>query len=101
MTTNESKSASNANGGIPRPDAAGDATARQPNQLEKGGKKAQPLTDKALSRHLESANRTFYDARFDIVWKKLCPENQAGWDKLPFTRKCLLIHDLIKAGIVN
>jgi hypothetical protein len=58
-------------------------------------------TNKALSKQLDSANRAFYEARFDIVRKKLCSENQAEWDKLPFTRKCLVIQDLIKAGILN
>jgi len=101
MTTNESKPESNANGGTPLPEAAGDATAKQHNQLKKGGKKAKPLTDETLSKQLDSANRAFYEARFDIVRKKLCSENQAEWDKLPFTRKCLVIQDLIKADILN
>jgi hypothetical protein len=101
MTTNNSKPENNANGGTPLPETPADPTAKQPNQLEKGGKKPTPLTDEALSRQLDSANLAFYEARFDIVRKKLCPENQAGWDNLPFTRKRLVIEDLIKAGIMN
>lgn len=46
------------------------------------------------------AGRMFYEARFDIIRKKLKPENQAKWDKLSYERKCSIIGKAIQKGLM-
>ena len=87
MTTNNSKPENNANGGTPLPETPADPTAKQPNQLEKGGKKPTPLTDEALSRQLDSANLAFYEVSIRHCAEETLPREPGRMGQSAFHEK--------------
>lgn len=70
----------------------GRKTARSKN------KKPSTMTEPQFKRSIGWALVTFYEARFDLVRGSLSPANQAGWDKLPYWKKCAMVARCVEEG---
>jgi hypothetical protein len=73
------------------------------NETKQDNKPAQTprkreMTENAARRRLGWQRTMFCEARFDVIRQKLNPQNQEGWDRLSFAKKCLVVMDFVKKG---
>lgn len=83
-------------GKVPYPDDTGFGMCRECG----GDDKADISTDEGWKKRIGWGLRMFYEARFDIVRKRLSEEARKKWDASSYRKKCLIIAEFVREGLM-
>jgi hypothetical protein len=61
---------------------------------------ASKMTEEEFKKKQGWALTTFYDARMEPFRSRLNAKNQATWDTLPYWKKCYLLENAVKDGLI-